>query len=249
VEPGKFKEPTMSDDTTFVAEPRDRVGKGPNREVRRRGRIPGVIYGGKEPPQMVSLDVPQIIRAHQTGKMTSRLYQVELGGKTTRVIPREIQVDPVHDRPIHVDFMRVVSGAPITLNIPVEFKGHENSPGIKRGGVLNIVRHEIELIVDPDNIPDHIEASLEGLDINDSLHISAIALPAGTKPRIARDFTVATVVAPSGHAEEVAEAAAKAAAAAAAAAGPEGAPAEGAAAGAEGDKKTDAGDKKDEKKK
>ncbi|HXZ68407.1 MAG TPA: 50S ribosomal protein L25/general stress protein Ctc [Alphaproteobacteria bacterium] len=222
----------MSEETVLSAEARTRAGKGANRAVRRQGRIPGVIYGGNEPPQMVSLDVPQVTRAHATGKMTSRLYSVEIGGKKTRVIPREVQVDPVYDKPIHVDLMRVTSGSPVTLNIPVQFKGMENSPGIKRGGVLNIVRHEIEMIVDPDNIPDHIEASLDGLDINDSLHISAITLPSGTRPRIARNFTVATVVAPSGHAEEVAEAAAKAAAAAAAGV-VEGAPAEGApAAGA-----------------
>jgi len=201
---------------------------------------------------MVSLEVPQVIKAHATGKMTSRLYSVELGGKKQRVIPREVQVDPVYDKPIHVDLMRVISGSPVTLNIPVQFKGTENSPGIKRGGVLNIVRHEIEMIVDPDHIPDHIEANLDGLDINDSLHISAITLPPGTKPRIARNFTVATVVAPSGHAEEVAEAAAKAAAAAGAV---EGAPAEGApAAGAPAAGAPAAGEKKeagakDEKKK
>ncbi len=212
----------MSEETIFSAEPRERAGKGPNRAVRRTGRIPGVIYGGQEAPQMVSLDVPQIAKAHSTGKMMSRLYEVELGGKKTRVIPREVQVDPVHDTPIHVDLMRVVSGSPVTLNIPVEFKGLENSPGIKRGGVLNIVRHDIEMIVDPDNIPDHIEANLEGLDINDSLHISAITLPPGTRPRITRNFTIATVVAPSGQMEEVATTTAAA----------EGAPAEGAAAGA-----------------
>jgi len=241
----------MSDESTFVAEPRTRSGKGPNRDVRRQGRIPGIIYGGKQPPELISLDVPQIAKAHSTGKMTSRLYQLDIAGKKTRVIPREIQVDPVRDHPIHVDFMRVVAGTPITLNIPVEFKRADESPGIKRGGVLNIVRHEIALIVDPENIPDHIEADLTGLDINDSLHISAIALPQGTKPRITRDFTVATIVAPSGHAEELAEAAAKAAAAAAATAegAPEGAAAEGAAPGAEGEKKAEGDKKADDTKK
>ena len=214
----------MSEETVFSAEPRSGSGKGPAREARRQGRIPAVIYGGQEAPQLVSLDVPQIARAHATGKMTSRLYQVDIGGKKTRVIPREVQVDPVHDKPIHVDLMRVISGVPVTLNIPVEFKGHEASPGLKRGGVLNIVRHEIELIVDPDHIPDHIEISLEGLEINDSLHISAITLPPGTKPRIARNFTIATVVAPSAQTEETP--------AAATAATAEGTPAEGAAAAA-----------------
>ena len=218
----------MSDEAIFVAEPRTRAGKGANREVRRQGRIPGVIYGGKEPPEMISLDVPQITRAHSTGKMTSRLYQVKVNGKTQRVIPREIQVDPVYDRPVHVDFMRVVAGAKISLAIPVTFRNADQSIGIKRGGVLNIVQHEIELIVDPDNIPDHIEADLTGLDINDSLHISSITLPAGAKARDRSNFTVATIVVPSGFATEAQEAAA----AAAAAPGEGEAPAEGEAAAA-----------------
>jgi len=225
----------MISQTTFVASERSRTGKGASRSVRNEGRIPAVIYGGAEPPQMISVEVPQIARAHATGKMTSRLYEVEVGGRTTRVIPREVQVDPVTDRPIHVDFMRVAPGSQITLAIPVEFRRQDASPGIKRGGVLNVVRHEIELIVDADNIPDHIEADLSGLDINDSLHIGAITLPPGTRSKITRDFTVATIVAPSGYAAELAEAAAAAAAAATAAA----APAEGAApaAPAEGEKK------------
>lgn len=217
----------------FSAEPRKHAGKGPNRAVRRTGRIPGVIYGGKDAPQMISLDTPQIAKAHSTGKMMSRLFQVDVSGEKTRVIPREVQLDPVYDKPIHVDLMRVVSGTPITLNVPVEFKGAENSPGIKRGGVLNVVRHEIELIVDPDQIPDHIEISLEGMEINDSLHISQVTLPPGTRPRITRNFTVATVVAPSAQVEEIATTAAAGAA--------EGAPAEGAAGAA-----APAGDKKDE---
>jgi large subunit ribosomal protein L25 len=206
----------MSNETTLVAVPRNRSGKGPNRDVRRHGKIPAVIYGGEQAPEMISLDVPQVVKAHASGKMLSRVYEVDVEGKKTRVLPREVQLDPVKDRPIHVDFMRIVAGAKVSLNIPVEFMRSDASPGIKRGGVLNIVRHDIELLVDADNIPDHIEADLSGLDINDSLHISAIALPSGTRPKITRDFTVATIVAPSSYASEVAEAAAAAAAATAA---------------------------------
>jgi large subunit ribosomal protein L25 len=144
---------------------------------------------------------------------------LEVGGKKTRVIPRDVQLDPVTDRPVHVDFMRLEKGAKITLQIPVRFKGQDVSPGLKRGGTLNIVRHEIELVCPTENIPEYLEGDLSQLDINDSLHISAIKLPEGVVPTIKRDFTIASVVAPSSMGEERAAAA-------------EAAPAEGAAAAA-----------------
>jgi large subunit ribosomal protein L25 len=224
----------MSEVETFMAEPRSRAGKGASRDVRRHGQIPGVIYGGQEPPELIQLGVPAVLKAHLTGKMTARVCFVEVGGKKTRVVPRAVQVDPVRDLPIHVDFLRLPKGARVSLLIPVEFKNLDASPGIKRGGVLNIVRHEVELIVDAENIPDHIEVDMTGLEINDSIHISAVKLPAGSKPKITRDFTVATVAPSSGFAAEQKEAAEKAAAAAGVvAATPEG---EVAAPGAEGAK-------------
>jgi large subunit ribosomal protein L25 len=226
----------MAEAAIFKAEPRARAGKGANRVLRERGQVPGVIYGGGEPPELIILSVPDFLKVHEGGKMKARVCIVEIGGKKTRAVAREVQVDPVRDHPIHVDFLRLPKGARVSLMIPVEFKNLEASPGIKRGGVLNIVRHEVELIVDAENIPDHLEVSLDGLDINDSIHISAVALPPGCVPKIKRDFTVATVAPSSGFAAEQKEAAAKAAeAAATAAALPEGAvPAEGAPAGAPG---------------
>lgn len=234
----------MAEASIFKAEPRARAGKGANRVMREQGQVPGVIYGGGEPPELITLSIPEFIKAHESGKMTSRISFVDVGGKKTRVVAREVQVDPVRDHPIHVDFLRLPKGARVSLMIPVEFKNLEGSPGIKRGGVLNVVRHEVELIVDAENIPDHLEVSLEGLDINDSVHISAVALPPGVVPKIKRDFTVATIAPSSGFAAEQKEAAAKAAEAAATAAAlpegaapAEGAPAAGAAAPAAGDAK------------
>jgi large subunit ribosomal protein L25 len=160
--------------------------------------------------------------------MLSTLLMLELDGQKTRVIPRAVQLDPVTDRPVHVDFLRLTEGARIALAIPVHFRGQENSPGIKRGGVLNIVRHEVELYCPVDNIPPFIEGDLNGLDIGDSLHISAFALPEGVRPVItSRDFTVATIAPPTTYVEETPVVAA----AEVAVEGEEGAAAEGAAPG------------------
>jgi large subunit ribosomal protein L25 len=204
------------------AESRAATGKGPAYQARRKGFTPGIVYGGKdgrpEPVMVASRDLEKHVG---TGSFLTTLYMLELGGKKTRVIPREIQLDPVTDRPVHVDFLRLEKGATITLAIPVRFKGQEVSPGLKRGGTLNIVRHEVELICPAENIPEYLEGDLSELEINDSLHISAITLPEGVRPTIARDFTIASVVAPSAVAEE---AAAAAAAAAAPEEGEEGAP-------------------------
>lgn len=211
------------------AEPRTATGKGPAYRTRQTGFTPAIVYGGKdakpEPVMVVSRDLE---RHTSAGTFLTTPVLLDMGGKKTRVIPRDVQLDPVSDRPVHVDFMRLEKGAKITLDIPVRFKGHAESPGLKRGGTLNIVRHEIKLVCPADNIPEFLECDLAGLDINDSLHISAVKLPEGVRPTIARDFTVASVVAPSGMAEERAEAEA-AAAAAAEAPVVEGAAAEGAA--------------------
>lgn len=197
------------------AESRLATGKGPAYQTRLKGFTPGIIYGGKntspEPVMVVSRDLE---RHTGTGTFLTTPVMLNVNGKKTRVIPRELQLDPVSDRPVHVDFMRLEKGTRITLDIPVRFKGHADSPGLKRGGTLNIVRHEIKLICPVENIPEYLECDLTGLEINDSLHISAVKLPEGVRPTIARDFTVASVVAPSGIAEERAEAEAAAAAAA-----------------------------------
>jgi large subunit ribosomal protein L25 len=226
----------MRETLELTVEPRAKLGKGPSYQTRKAGRIPGVVYGGDAAPEAVAVDERTLTRLYSTGSFLQTLVMLETSGKKTRVIPRAVQLDPVTDRPVHVDFMRLTPGGRISLDIPVHFRGLENSPGIKRGGVLNIVRHEVALLCPVDNIPEHIEADLSALDIGDSVHISAFSLPEGVKPMIrGRDFTVATIAPPTTYTEEtpVAAAAAAGAEGATPAEGAEGAaPAAGAAAGA-----------------
>ena len=204
----------MAEMQTLRVEARAKLGKGPSYQTRQKGLIPGIVYGGKDAPQPIQVEERSFQKLYQTGHLLSTLLMLELDGKNTRVIPRSVQLDPVSDRPVHVDFMRLAEGARIALNIPVHFRGQEGSPGIKKGGVLNIVRHEVELYCPVDNIPAYIEADLSGLDIGDSLHISAFALPEGVKPVIQnRDFTVATIAPPTTYTEEAPQAAAAAGAA------------------------------------
>jgi len=220
----------------LTATVRDKVGKGAARAVRRQGMIPAVIYGGKEPPIAISLPYRELdLKVHAGGFMTT-VAEITVDGETIRTLPRDFQLDPVADRPLHVDFLRLVAGSTITVEVPVHFANEAGSPGIRRGGVLNVVRHRVELECPADAIPDHIVADLTGLDINDSLHISAISLPEGVKPTVVRNFTVATVAAPAGVKEEI-----RAAAEAAAAAGevPEGAEEAPAAAEPEGEEDKD----------
>jgi large subunit ribosomal protein L25 len=196
----------------LTAEPRSGTGKGPAYRVRTKGHIPAVVYGGKDTPENVSVERHALERHTQTGTFLTTLFMLEVGGKKTRVIPRDVQLDPVSDRPIHVDFMRLPEGARLKIAIPVRFRGQETSPGIKRGGVLNIVRHEVELLCPADNIPEYLEADLSAMDIRDSLHISGIKLPDGVKPTVReRDFTIASIVAPTSVIEEQKAAAAAAA--------------------------------------
>jgi large subunit ribosomal protein L25 len=180
------------------ASARDRVGKGAARALRRDDKIPAVIYGDKKPPLSIALDQNEMTRLLHGGGFMTTIFDIEVDGSSERVIPRDFQVEPVRDFLIHVDFLRIAEGAVIAIDIPVHFRNHEQSPGIKRGGVLNVVRHTVELYVPADRIPEFLDASLAGLDINDSLHISAIALPEGARPVIAdRDFTVATIAPPT----------------------------------------------------
>ncbi len=189
----------MAEIETIVAQKRDRAGKGAARATRREGRVPGVIYGGKEPPQPISLDYNYLLRVLRRGGFMSSQFMVDLGeGEPVRVIPRDLQLDPVRDLPVHVDLLRLVKGATINVEIPVIFVGEEESPGLKRGGVLNVVRHDVELICPIDSVPEQIEGDLSGLEIGDGLHISAIKLPDGVSPAITdRDFTIATIAAPT----------------------------------------------------
>jgi large subunit ribosomal protein L25 len=213
----------MSDITTLVAQPRDRAGKGVARATRREGRVPAVIYGGKEPPVLVALEMKDLARRAHGASFFTHLLELDVGGKKHRVLPRDVQFHPLKDHPIHVDFLRVSADATIEVAVPVEFINQEASPGLKRGGVLNIVRHEVELICPVEAIPDHITIDMTGFEVGDSVHISHVRLPANVVPSITdRDFTIATVTAPSGlksadAAADAAEAEASAAAAAAAA--------------------------------
>ncbi|HZB36761.1 MAG TPA: 50S ribosomal protein L25/general stress protein Ctc [Beijerinckiaceae bacterium] len=200
---------------------RDRAGKGAARAVRREGRVPAVIYGAGEAAQPIAVDANQAKQLIFAGHFLTTVFEIDVDGTKTRAIPRDYQLDPVRDFPIHVDFLRLAEGQKIRVEVPVHFVNQEASPGLKRGGTLNIVRHTIELLVPAEAIPESIDADLTGFNIGDSLHISAIKLPEGARPTIAeRDFTVATIVAPSGLKEEAAAAAAAPAAEPAAGAAP-----------------------------
>ena len=189
----------MAEYAVIQAQPRSRAGKGAARAVRREGQVPAVIYGGNEEPELISVETRELVKQLNTGTLMSRVFNVEVEGKKTRVIPRDVQLHPVKDTPLHVDFFRLAPGAKVALMIPVHFLNQETCPGIKRGGVLNVVRHEVELLVSADNIPPFLEADLTGFEINDTLHISAISLPEGASPTITdRDFTVATIAVPAG---------------------------------------------------
>jgi len=210
---------------------REKVGKGAARSVRRLGMVPAVIYGGKQPPVAINLPDREVYFKIHGGGFFTTVATIDVAGQRIRAIPRDYQIDPVTDRPLHVDFLRVVEGSRLTVEVPVQFVNEGAAPGIRRGGVLNVVRHRISVDCLADEIPEKIVVDLTGLDINDSLHISAVSMPEGVHPTIKRDFTIATIAAPAGVKEEMkaqaeAAAAAKAAAAAAAEAGVEGAPAE-----------------------
>jgi large subunit ribosomal protein L25 len=179
------------------AEPRQRSGTGGARATRREDKVPGVVYGDGREPENIALNGRELNIIIGRGKFLSTVFELDVGGKKARVIPREVQLDPVKDWPIHVDFQRVGAGARIRVNVPVHFMNEGLSPGLKRGGVLNVVRHEIEVTCPADAIPDHFEVNLEGLEIGRSVHISAVKLPEGVKPTILnRDFTVCTI---AGH--------------------------------------------------
>jgi large subunit ribosomal protein L25 len=188
----------MAELTSLATEAREGAGKGASRSLRRAGRVPAVIYGEKAPQEMISLEARQLRRALQSGRFFSTLCNLHVNGEAVRVLPREVQLHPVTDEPLHVDFVRVGRGATITVTVPVVFAHEDVSRGIKRGGVLNIVRRELELLCPADAIPGEIVVDLSDADIGDSLHISQVTLPEGVRPAIAdRDFTIATISAPT----------------------------------------------------
>ncbi len=196
----------MAELQTLRAEARAETGKNAARRIRNTGSVPAVLYGGQDAPRPITINEREFTKHYFSGNLLSTLFMLEVGDEKTRVIPRGVEIDPVSDRPIHIDFLRLAEGARIALHIPVRFRGQEESPGLKKGGVLNIVRHTVELHCPADNIPNSIEADLSEADIGDSLHISAFALPDGVHPVIQnRDFTVATVAPPTTFVEETPE--------------------------------------------
>jgi large subunit ribosomal protein L25 len=188
---------------SFAAEVRAVAGKGPARALRRAGRVPAVIYGERKEQEMVSLEARALRRQLGNPHFFNTLCSLQVNGEAVRVLPRDVQLHPVTDDPLHADFVRVSAGGTITVEIPVVFINEDVSPGLKRGGVLNIVRREIELVCPADAIPGELTVDLRPFDIGDSVHISHVALPEGARPTIAdRDFTIATISAPTVVAEE-----------------------------------------------
>ena len=188
----------MSEQLTLSAEARERGGKGASRQHRREGRVPAVIYGNKQDPVTIHLEEKALVKALSTGHFMNTVVMIDVGGAATRTLPKDVQFHPVSDRPLHVDFLRISEHASVTVAVPVRFVDEDASPGLKRGAVLNVVRHELELTCDAAEIPDEVVISLKGLDVGDSIHISAVTLPEGAVSTIEeRDFTIATVVAPS----------------------------------------------------
>ena len=188
----------MADIISLAAEPRERAGKGAARATRRAGRIPAVIYGNKETPSMVSVHPIDLMHQIRGGGFFSKVYEIEADGKKHRVLPRDIQLHPVTDQPMHVDFMRFSKTTRLVVEVPVVFVGEEECPGLRQGGVLNIVRHAIEMRASPDSIPESVEIDLSGYNVGDSVHISRATLPGDVELTIMdRDFTVATIAAPS----------------------------------------------------
>lgn len=184
----------MAQTYELKASARTRVGKGSARALRREGNIPAVIYGGKQPPLSIAINQNETSKKLHAGGFLTHIATLDVDGEKIRVLPRDYQLDPVKDFLVHVDFLRILADTRLTVEVPVRFLNQDTCPGLKRGGVLNIVRHEVELEVPAESIPEHIEIDLANAEIGDSIHISAVALPAGCTPTIKdRDFTIATI--------------------------------------------------------
>ncbi len=208
---------------------RDRVGKGAARAVRREGQVPAVIYGGGAPAESISLDFNQMKLAIYAGHFLTTIFEIDVDGRKTRALPRDFQLDPVKDFPIHIDFLRLAEGQQVRVTVPVHVIGQEASPGVKRGGTVQVVEHSLELMVRSEAIPEFVEVSVAALEIGGTVHLSDIVLPEGARALGSSGTTVVTVVPPTGAREDAAAAAAAAAAGAAAPAAEPAAPAKAAA--------------------
>jgi len=188
----------MSDQLTLPAEARDRAGKGASRALRRDGRVPAVIYGEKKEALSIHVEEKLLSKMLSTGHFMNSVVMIDFKGKPQRTLPKAVDFHPVSSRPIHVDFLRIGEHTKVHVAIPMRFDNEEESPGLKRGGVLNVVVHELEIVCDAASIPNEIHVPLDGLEIGDSVHISQVKLPDGVTPaNTEEDFTVATIVAPS----------------------------------------------------
>ena len=199
----------MSETLSLPAETRERAGKGASRELRRKGRVPAVIYGGNEAPVGIHVEEKELVRQLGTGHFFTSIIEIEVGGTKLRTLPKDVAFHPVSDRPLHADFLRLGEHTVVHVNVPVVFINEAASPGIKRGGVLNIVHHDLDLVCDADAIPDDIRIDLTGLDVGASIHIDDVKLPAGVKDGShERGLTIATIVAPSALKSEAGDTAA-----------------------------------------
>ena len=197
----------MADIDQIEVQDREKAGKGASRALRRAGLVPGIVYGDNKEPTNIALDRVMLEKHLHSGGFTSKLFELQLGSLKQRVLPREIQLHPVTDRPLHVDFLRIAAGAELAIEVAVNFVNEEECEGLKQGGVLNVVRHTVELLCPADAIPEFIEVDLKGYEIGDSVHIGSVKLPDGVTPTITdRDFTIATIAAPTVHAEAEEEA-------------------------------------------
>ncbi|MDR6869904.1 large subunit ribosomal protein L25 [Bosea sp. BE125] len=194
------------------ASARAQVGKGAARAVRRQGLTPAVIYGGGAAPEAIALDANKTRLLIYGGHFLTTLFEVNVGGKKTRVIPRDYQLDPVKDFPIHVDFLRVAAGQTIKVEVPVHVVGQDSCPGLKAGGAMQLVEHAVEIDVSPESIPEFLEISVAGLNIGDSIHVDALKLPAGVSLTSRENLTLVSIVPPSVDSEAVADEPAEAAA-------------------------------------
>lgn len=187
----------MSEVLDLSAETRDRAGKGASRAMRREGRVPAVIYGNKQEATSIHIEEKVLMKMLHTGHFFNSVVMLDLNGQKIRTLPKDIQFHPVTDRPLHADFLRIGEHSNVSVNVPVRFVDEELSPGLKRGGVLNVVVHDLGLSVDAAEIPDEIVVSLKGLEVGDNIHLSQIPLPKGATAVDHTDITIATIVAPS----------------------------------------------------
>jgi len=185
----------MAEISELTAQPREKAGSVAARAIRQSGGVPAIVYGGRSGPEKVTLNYKEVWKQVETGQFLSTVYMLNIDGKKTRVIPKDVQFDPVRDFLEHVDFLRLAKDAVVEVEVPVHVINEEDAPGLKRGGILNFVRHAIEVSCPADAIPDAIDVDVAGLDIGDSVHISEITLPEKVTPTITdRDFTVLTIV-------------------------------------------------------